>query len=83
MPISSLYLLGRAVGYRERARKARELASTAPAEAKRLRDLASSLERKASDAEERAWSLNLVSPRFDLPAADPRVRNLRPALRAG
>jgi hypothetical protein len=88
MPISSLYLLGRAVGYRERARKARELASAAPAEAERLTDLASSLERKASDAEERAWLVDAVpaqsrQPRFALPAADHRVRILRPAFRAG
>src|SRR5262249_32639631 len=47
VPISSLYLLGRAVGYRDRARKARELADKTPADAKRLSDLASSLEDKA------------------------------------
>jgi transcription elongation GreA/GreB family factor len=60
MPVSSLYLLGRAVGYRERARKVRELASKAPADAERLGDLASSLEDKAAATEERAWSVDTM-----------------------
>ncbi|MBV8193275.1 MAG: hypothetical protein JOY64_21160 [Alphaproteobacteria bacterium] len=60
MPVSSLYLLARAVGYRERARKVRKLADERPAEAGRLGDLASSLENKAAATEERAWSVDTM-----------------------
>jgi hypothetical protein len=60
MPVSSLYLLARAVGYRDRARRVRELATKTPAEASRLADLASSLENKAAATEERAWSVDTI-----------------------
>lgn len=87
MPISSLYLLGRAVGYRARARTVRELAAKEPVDAQRLTDLASSLERKANLAEQRAWLVDTVpeeSRRQKLRAAcaDDRVTPFRPALGA-
>jgi hypothetical protein len=86
MPISSLYLLARAGGYRERARKARELAAQLPVEAQHLTDLASSLEGKATVAEERAWLVDTMPgqpARHDAPSAERRVHVLRPVLRAG
>jgi hypothetical protein len=57
MPVTTFYLLARSIGYRERARAARELAKSSPLDAHRLADLADVLERKAVLAEQRAWSM--------------------------
>jgi hypothetical protein len=78
MPISSLYLLARAVGYRDRARKARELADKTPAEAKRLTDLASSLENKAAATEQRAWSVDTMPSTMSRQGRPPRLRAAGP-----